>query len=439
MNENSPAAAVNAPGRRRWVRTAERLAVLRVPNFRLFFAGYTTSLLGSWMATVALTFAVLGSGGSATDLGYVFAANTLPLVAFMLGGGVIADRLGRRPVMLAADISRLAAQAALAGVLFAGHPAVWVFVVLSVIRASGEAMFTPALGALTPEIAPMDRLADANALLGVAESATQVGGPALAGVLIAVTSPAVIIAVDAASYALSVLALWKLSIPPVPATARRSPLHDLAEGWQVFRSRTWLLVVTVQFSLFNLFTWAPYLLLGPVLAAGYLGGARAWGLIVSVNAAAAVLTGLALTGRRPRRLMTVALTGTFGYSAPVLMLALHAPLWAVAAGAAVAGTGSTVFGTYESTAVQQQVPAQALARIRSFTLTGSYALGAAAFSVIGPLSARTGSAPMLGFAAAWNIVASAVVLALPAVRRITWRDSSAGGTGGWQPGADQHD
>ncbi|HEY2553417.1 MAG TPA: MFS transporter [Streptosporangiaceae bacterium] len=395
--------------------------LLRVASFRLFYAGYATSLLGTAMASVAVTFAVLRSGGSAADLGYVFAAGTLPLVAFMLGGGVIADRLGRRQVMLAADISRCAAQAVLAGLLFAGRTPVWAFVVLAAIRGTGEAMFTPALGALTAEIAPRRRLADANALLGVAQSATQVAGPALAGVLIAVSSPAAIIAVDAASYAVSVLALWRLRMPPRPA-GPGSPLRDLADGWRVFRSQTWLWVVTVQFSLFNLFTWAPYLLLGPVLAAGYLGGARAWGLIVSADAAAAVLTGILLIGRRPRKLMAVAVTGTFGYSMPVLMLALHAPLWAVAAGAAVAGTGATVFGTYYSTVLQQRVPAEALARAQSFTLTGSYALGAAAFSVIGPLAAHTGATALLSFAAAWNVAAAAVVLALPAVRQVTWRD-----------------
>jgi MFS family permease len=422
MHENSPAAAVNPDGRRRRMATKDRAALLAMPNFRVFYVGYTTSLLGSSMATVALIFAVLGSGGSATDLGYVSAANTLPLVAFMLGGGVIADRLGRRQVMLVADISRFAAQVALAIVLFTGRPPVWVFVVLSAIRATGQAMFAPAFGALTPEIAPRDRLADANALLGVCESAAQVGGPALAGVLIGVSSPAAIIAVDAASYAASVLALWRLRIPQRAAAARRSPLHDLAEGWQVFRSRTWLWVVTVQFSLFNLFTWAPYLLLGPVLAASYLGGPKAWGLIISASAAAALLTGLALTGRRPRRLMTVAVAGTFGYSVPVLMLALHGPLWAVAAGSAVAGAGSTVFGTYDSTAMQQHIPAAALARVRSLLLTGSYGFGAAGFVIIGPLAARTGITPLLAFAAAWNLLSSAVVLWLPAIRRVTWRD-----------------
>jgi MFS family permease len=237
--------------------------VLRVRNFRRFYVGYATSLLGSSMSAVALTFAVLDSGGTASDLGFVFAAEVVPQVVFMLGGGVVADRLGRRPVMLSADAARLVAQASLATALFVGRPQIWLFVLLAALLGTGEAFFTPALGALTVDIAPRERLSDANALLGMARSTAQVIGPSLAGVLIAITGPALVIAIDAGSYGVSVLALYLLAVPGRRAP-QRSPLRDLADGWSQFRSQTWLWVTTVQFALFNLFTWAPYLLLGPM-------------------------------------------------------------------------------------------------------------------------------------------------------------------------------
>src|SRR5487761_669961 len=99
----------------------ERLAILRARDFRLFYVGYSASLLGTAMSSVAIAFAVLGNGGTATGLGLVFAANIVPMVAFMLFGGAIADRFGRRPVMLAADVARCAAQGVLAAALQAGH------------------------------------------------------------------------------------------------------------------------------------------------------------------------------------------------------------------------------------------------------------------------------------------------------------------------------
>jgi MFS family permease len=415
-DESTPAAR---PGGQRGSVRAGRAALLRPGNFRRFYAGYSASLLGSSMSTVALTFAVLDSGGTATGLGYVFAAGVVPQVVFMLGGGVIADRLGRRPVMLAADVSRLAAQASLAAVLFTGRPPIWLFTLLNGLLGTGEAFFTPALTALTADIAPREHLSDANALLGISQSAAQVIGPSLAGVLVAVASPAFVIAIDAGTYGASLLALYTLKVPARPAR-RRSPLRDLADGWSQFSAQRWLWVITVQFALFNLFTWAPYLLLGPVLADEYLGGARAWGAIMAANAAGAILAGAALVGRRPRRPLTVAVLGTLGYPVPCLLLALHAPAYAIAAGAAVAGAGSTVFGAFFSTVMQQRVAADALARTSAFSMTGAFALGSAAFMVIGPVAAVTGPSRLLGFAAAWGILSSTVVIALPAVRSITW-------------------
>lgn len=399
-------------------RAAGRLAVLGEREFRVFYAGNTISLVGSAMSPVALTFAVLRSGGSTTGLGIVFAASVVPQVLFMLGGGVIADRLGRRKVMLGADAVRLAAQGTLAGLLFVTVPPVWLFVVLSAALSAGEAFFTPALGGLTPAIVSPGRLADANALLGVAQSAARIAGPALAGVLIAATGPAPVIAADAATFGASLACLAALRVPPV-RPAGQSPWRDLADGWRQFRSQSWLCAITLQFALFNLFTWAPYLLLGPVLAREYLGGARAWGAVTAAMALGSVLAGLALVGRRPRRPLVTAVIGSYGYAAPCLMLCLRLPVLAVAAGAFVAGIGSAVFGTYFLTVLQQRVPAEALARTTAFDLTGAYALGSAGYAVIGTVAAVVGAGPLLGFAAGYAVVSSTVVLGLRAIRAET--------------------
>ena len=164
---------------REWLR--RRAGVLAVRDFRRFYTGYATSLLGSSMSTVAIAWAVLDSGASATGLGYVFAAAVVPQVLLMAIAGAVADRLGRRRVMLTADALRCAAQASLAAAVFAGRPALWVFVLLAWLVGTGEAFFTPALDALTVEVAPRDQLGNANALFGIAQPAAQPAGAALAG------------------------------------------------------------------------------------------------------------------------------------------------------------------------------------------------------------------------------------------------------------------
>jgi Transmembrane secretion effector len=411
-----------------------RRGPLTEPNFRIFFTGYTTSLLGSAMAAVALTFAVLDSGHGPADLGYVLAADVVPQVLVMLGGGVLADRVGRRPVMLATDTARFAVQGTLAAFLFTGRPPIWAFILLAGLLGTGEGFFNPALGGLRAEVASPDTLPDANALLGVVQSGSGIIGPALAGSLIALSSPAVVIACDAASFAVSVGCLARLTVPPV-SQAHQSPLRDFADGWAVFRSQTWLWVTTLQFTLFNLFSWAPYLLLGPILARQYLGGAKGWGIIAASYAAGSVLCGVALVGRRPARPLLVAAIGTLGYPVPPLLLALHAPIYLVAPGALAAGTGSAVAVTYLSTVTQQRVPRSMLGRVSALTLTCAYSLGSMSWIVIGSIAAVVGPGRMLGFAAAYAAVSAVVVICLPAIRAVRWLDPAPPGEPGRESAA----
>jgi hypothetical protein len=400
-----------------------RLGPLAGRNFRRFYVGYTTSLLGTSMSAVAIAFAVLQSGGTATTLGVVFTANIVPMIAFMLGGGVIADRLGRRPVMLTADVARCAAQSALAVALFLGRPHVWLFVAVAFVVGTGNAFFSPALSGLAVQLAPRDQLGNANALFGMARPAAAVAGPALAGILIAVASPAAPIAVDAGSYAVSAVALALLSFPAADRTRARSPLRDLADGWAEFSSRAWLWLQTVQFTLFNLLTWGPYLVLGPVLAREYLGGARVWGAVLACYGGGAIVGGLLALGRRPRRPLLVATLATLGFPLPPLTLALHLPAVAVAAGALLAGLGSALGGAISTTVTQQRLPSGVLSRVGSFNLVGAYALGPLAFIAAGPVAAVVGARTVLGLGAAWSVLGTLAVLAAPSIRKLAWQEA----------------
>lgn len=155
--------------------------VLAEREFRLFFTGYTTSLVGAAMVPVALVFAVLEQGRSTADVGYVLAAETVPLVTLLLAGGVIADRLSRRTVMLGADLVRCVSELLLAALVLTGSPPLWVFMVLAGVIGAGQAFFNPALTGLLPLIASPGRLQQANALKSVATSTGQIVGPAAAG------------------------------------------------------------------------------------------------------------------------------------------------------------------------------------------------------------------------------------------------------------------
>jgi MFS family permease len=231
-----------------------------------------------------------------------------------------------------------------------------------------------------------------------------------------------VVAADAASYAVSVLALSLLRVAGGNAEVRRSLLREMAEGWTEFRSRTWLWVVTVQFAFFNLITWAPWMLLGPVMGRVYLGGAAVWGLIMAVQGAGAIVAGVLSLGRRPRRPIVVATIGTFCYALPDIPMALHASAPWVAAAAFSCGAGSALFATFFGTAMQQQVPPAMLARVSSLSLFPAYGVGVIGYAIDGPLAAAVGPSAVFGVGAVYGLLSSAGVLALRSVRAVAWEE-----------------
>src|ERR1700694_691723 len=161
-----------------------RKGPLQARPFRLLFAGRAVSSFGDGLAPVALTFAVLHLTGSLSDLGIVLAAQTVPLVLFVLIGGVWADRLPRQRVMLASDLVRFATQGASALLILDGTARVWQLAALQAVYGMANGFFTPAATGLVPQVVPTEELQPANAMLGLSENATWILGPAVAGVIV---------------------------------------------------------------------------------------------------------------------------------------------------------------------------------------------------------------------------------------------------------------
>jgi MFS family permease len=396
-----------------------RIGVLAERNFRLFFLGYVTSLVGSAMVPVALTFAVLNEGDGTTDVGYVLAAETIPLLALLLLGGVIADRFPRRWSMLGADIVRFASEGTLAVLLITGSPPLWEFMVLAGILGAAQAFFNPAMTGLMPEMVSAERLQQANGLRGIASSTGQILGPSLAGVIVAAGGAGWAIAIDSGTYAVSAACLWRLTIPSRPPGESSSMLAQLAGGWREFRSRTWLWIVVAQFATFNALSYAPFMVLGAVIAQRHLGGAAAWGAILAVFGAGSIVGGIIAVRIRARRPLVTATVGAAVFALPVALIAIPVPTVLVAAGAGLAGIGLSIFGTLWETTLQREVPQAALSRVSAYDWFGSIAFVPIGFILVGPLSALLGVRSTLLFGAIWAAGSCAVVLATPSIRHLT--------------------
>lgn len=386
-------------------------APLREREFRLLFAGRTISLVGSAIAPVALAFAVLDLTGSKTDLGLILACREIPLLLFLLAGGIWADRLPRNKVMMSANVVSGFAQASVAALLVTGNAEVWHLAVLAAVNGGASAFFFPASAGVIPQTVPAPILQQANALLALAMNSAMIGGAALGGFLVAAVGPGWAIAADAATYLLGAAFVALMRVPAIAPGETPRFLSDLAVGWREFRSRTWLWVIVLQFSLLLMVTMGTFGVLGPVIADGELGGPKAWGLILTAQAAGLVAGGVLGLRFRPRRMLVAATLGIIFAPAPLVALSLPVGVAGIAAAAFVAGVGIEVFGLLWHTTMQQEIPADRLSRVYSFDALGSIGLVPVGYALAGPVAEAIGvRATLLGAAAVGVGVTLAVLL-----------------------------
>jgi len=363
---------------------------LRLPDFRLLFAGELISLLGTAVAPIALAFAVLDLTGSATDLGYVLAAGWAPQVVFILVGGVLGDRLPRTLVMVGANLLSAAAQGVAAGLLLAGVAQVWQLALLQAVRGTATALFFPAAQAVVPEIVETELLQPANALIRLAQNSSTVLGAGIGGVLVAAAGPGWAIAFDAATYLASALILVWIRVTRVVREAGQTIVRDLIEGWNEFRSREWLWVIVVCASVGNLVATASFGVLGPLVAKLYLGGATAYGAILASQGAGFIAGGVLSLRWRPQRPLLVSVLFLLPTAAEVACYAAVRETAVIAAVGFVAGLGLEVFGVNWITALQQHVPRQVLSRVSSYDALGSFVFIPLGLVIAGPLAAQLG-------------------------------------------------
>jgi MFS family permease len=398
----------------------DTLGVLREPKFRLLWIGQATSTLGDGLVPVALSFAVIGTlDRSATALGVVLAAHMLPLVAFVLVGGVWADRLPRQLVMLGSDVVRGVTQAIAAVLLLTGAAELWHLVVLVAIYGTAEAFFQPAATGLVPATVSPERLQQANAMIGLSRSSAFVVGPAIAGAIAATTNPGIVFVADAATFVISALslALLRPSRAERPAE-RQSFFADLAAGWRELVAHKWLWVIVIWASTFLGIVVAPFLTLGPVVAKESLGGASAWGMIAA-GWGAGSLGGFLLALRwKPARPMLVCSLLVLLAAPPLALLALEAPAPVIAAAQVVGGTGMGFFSAVWMTTLQQHVREEALSRVSAWDWLGSFVFLPLGFVLAGPVSAAVGISTTLWASAAFAVLSTFVVLLVPEVRNL---------------------
>jgi len=394
------------------------VGVLRYRDFRLLFTGQLVSLIGDALFVVALSFAVLEETGSESGLGIVLAAGSLPLVAFLLVGGVWADRLSRRRVMLVADLARMLVQGVLAALVLTGSASLGAFIVLYGLYGVGMAFFSPASTGLVPETLPDHELPRANGLLGTTRSLAAVAGGAFGGVLVATIGPGSAIAVDGCTFAVSALSLSLMHVGTTGGAGRERFLHELAVGWREVRARRWVWMTILNVSLFLMLYVAPFDVIGPIVSQRELGGAIAWGVISASYAAGMALGGIAMIYVRFSRPVLYASWIFLVTSLAPLLLARTAPVWLISAAYALDGVAVGIFVAAWDTALQREIPPQVLSRVSAWDWMGSVAGMPLGYALTGPALALVGEERTLYAMAGCALVLAVWMLTTPAIRRI---------------------
>jgi MFS family permease len=409
-----------------------QLRVLRHRDFRFLWFAQSASVIGDCIVIVALALFVIELTGDATDLGLVFAAASLPLVTFLLIGGVWADRLPRHRVMVATDLVRFALHALLAGLIFASVVHVWELIAIEALFGTAEAFFRPAANGLLPQTVPEQEIQQAQGLSSLSNNIGEFAGPALATALVLGLGAGWAFALDAATFLLSAALLTRVR-PRRRALAERSAdspkqggvWAELREGFAEVRSRSWVWATLAAFCVALFTGLAPWFVLGPLVARVQYGHIGIYGLVSAALGAGTIAGSLLGIAWRPRFPMRAAMLAILLWPAAAILYAAGLTLWLVVPAMVVGGAGIALFDVWWTTALAERIPADKLSRVSSYDWMVSLALLPLGYVLAGPLAGALGSVEILLGGSALAVLALALGLLPRETRNLRRLDAAA--------------
>jgi MFS family permease len=396
---------------------------LSLPDFRFLFSARAISYIGTYLAPIAVAFAILDNGGGATAVGLSFAAWTLAQVTMLSLGGVVGDRVPRRLVMIGSDVASTLVRTAMGVLLVSGHAQVWELIALQACGGAAVAFYSPASYGLVREVVPEEELQQANGLLAIARYSAFPLGAAVGGSIVALIGSGTALLVDAGTYATSALLLSRIRVESI-ARAGAGFVRELRDGWSAFVEQTWVWILVLYISFYFLITYAPFFVLGPYVAKHSLDGARSWAFVVTGEGVGALLGGLAGLRWRVRQPMVTTGLLLMVTAAQNLILAFHPTTLLLTITATGAGFAFALGSVVWDTTLQKRVAPEKLARVASYGWMGAMVFLPAGYALAGPIAMAIGLKTYLVIAAAWIVASTLFVIRLRAVREVTLDDGT---------------
>jgi MFS family permease len=404
------------------LRSIRLLEPLQRRDYALLTAGSVVSLLGDGFFSVALAWQVYEISNLPTALSIVGVAWTLPLVAFILLGGVFSDRYDRRWLMVGADLVRAGAIGFLGILSVTGVLELWHVVALIAFVGMGDAFFNPASTAIVPSLLPDEQLAQANALQGLVRPLMiRLVGPAIGGFVVAIAGAGMAFVVDASSFLVSALAIGAIATRPsieVTSHGLRQTLIEVREGFSFVRHNPWCWA-TLLAAMFSLLVFVgPMQVLLPYIVKNQLRlGPESLGFIYAVSGVGSIVAAVLIGQLGLPRLRITAMY--LVWSVGVALLAgygLMAALWqALLIGFAVNAlfeVGQIIWVTL----LQTLVPRQLLGRVSSLDWLVSTGLVPVSFALTGPVAAVLGPSTTMIGAGLVGAFFMGILLFVPGVR-----------------------
>ena len=395
------------------------LAPFRIREFRLLIAAVSIFIFAEGMWTVVMALQVIALADDPAALSLVATCLAGGMLAFILVGGIVADRVSQRAIIITVEAVNAAAVGAVAALGMLGSLRLWHMAVASAVLGAGVGFFFPAYSAYLPRILPPQNLLAANGIEGmIRPTLGQAIGPAFAGVLVGATVPAWGSVAVAVLFAVGLALLLALrperSEPPVADADRdrRHPLADLRDGFLFVLRTRWLLWTLLFASMWVLLALGPMDVLLPFIARQrFVHGGQIYGFVLAAYGLGGALGALAVSTRElPRRYLTtmmmlwslgslpLAVVGVT-WSFPVMAIALFAVGLA-------SGAGMVIWGTL----LQRRVPAHMLGRVSSLDFFVSLSFMPLSMAVAGPLSKVVPVQLIFAAAGVLPIVLAAVAL-----------------------------
>ncbi|GAB4012891.1 MFS transporter [Nocardioides ultimimeridianus] len=406
--------------------SAARSGLAGLPAYRWLLVGTTINSLGNSISPVALAFAVLDLGGSATDLGLVVAAYALADLLAVMAGGVLGDRLPRTVLMRLSNAGAGLVQVSVAVALLMDWATIAYLGVAGALIGALGSLAGPSTQAILPQTVPTGLLRTGITVSRLSQNVARIVGAGAAGLLVEWIEPGGAVAVDAATFLVAAACFLLIRVPRVrdEDAAPSRFLTEAREGLSEVMRHSWLWSLIAMALIYHLFFGGAQGVLGPVVVGGRAGPA-AWGYALAAMMAGFLAGGLLSLVWRPRRIL---LAGELGLLLTVcfpLAMALSDQAWVVVLGAALHGFGLEIFSVGWDLAIQENVPERMLARVYSFDQLGSFLARPLGLALTGPMAALVGDRTWLLVVVGAMLVAEVVPFALPDVRRLERRPAAA--------------